>query len=358
VRVEMSGQGSFQTLTTSVFLVVEDGEYRILGTGDTPELLGAAADAFAKAGKLEVARELLDWAWEELRGLDSDDPFSWPLFPKVWAKGAESDELAIRQAATVLMIDGAHPEDCVKHLEEWTSVETDDHQRRDLLRFALITAVEQTSDNDRVARLTRELLVGYPTSQRLFSTLTGALIRLGRVDEARHAAEEALDKGVRKVAVYRSLARAAEEEGKLDEADSWLERILESADALPPDYNNRAWLAAFRNAVDESALAWAHAAVEGERFDPSPALHTLATLYAERDMPAEAYQVLLQAIETSGDDGPRPHDWYVLGRMAESYGFLDTAATYYQRVDRPEEQESEALSTYVLAQRRLSALAQ
>jgi hypothetical protein len=357
VRVNVSGDRS------SFFLMPSDGTYRLMGTEYTPELLGAAVHAFTEAGKLGVARQILDWAWDDRRGLRSIDPFDRPLFPKIWTKGAEPDERTIRQAAIILMIDGAHqgthPERCVKPLAEWISTkETGNHQRRDLFRFALITAADMMGDTDTVVRLARELLVDYPGSETLFPMLSDGLITLGRVDEAREVAEKALVQGVNRRSALRALARVAEEEGKLDEADGWLERILESTDALPMDYTHRAWLAIFRNAADESALAWTHRAIEDYIVPMPDDLHTLAALYAERDMPAEAYQVLLQAIDASMSDQPQGIDWYVLGRMAESLGFLDNAATYYQRVDRPKEGDSDALSAYALSQRRLSALAQ
>ena len=52
-------------------------------------------------------------------------------------------------------------------------------------------------------------------------------------------------------------------------------------------------------------------------------------------------------------DTPSPSDWYVIGRMAENYGVPEAAATAYKRVEKT---PADGLSTYELAQRRLTAL--
>ena len=51
---------------------------------------------------------------------------------------------------------------------------------------------------------------------------------------------------------------------------------------------------------------------------------------------------------------PAPHDWYVLGRIAENYGATDAAVAAYRKVDKPK--ESVLSSTWVLAERRLKAM--
>jgi hypothetical protein len=52
---------------------------------------------------------------------------------------------------------------------------------------------------------------------------------------------------------------------------------------------------------------------------------------------------------------PGAGDWYVIGRILEQLGLSSDAITAYKRVTRP--QEDEVISAYLLAQRRLAAIA-
>jgi predicted Zn-dependent protease len=98
----------------------------------------------------------------------------------------------------------------------------------------------------------------------------------------------------------------------------------------------------------------AHARIAMQRGGGSALLHTLASLYAETGKSLEAREALLQSMDDAGRDEPAPHDWYVLGRIAENYGATDAALAAYKKVDKPK--ESVAASTWVLAERRLKAI--
>jgi len=84
-------------------------------------------------------------------------------------------------------------------------------------------------------------------------------------------------------------------------------------------------------------------------------MHTLATVHAARGEAAEALQVLRKAVEQgSPGNRPEPHDWLVMGLIAERYGLPEEAARAYRRVTPPE--QPDGLSSHELATRRLKAL--
>lgn len=69
-----------------------------------------------------------------------------------------------------------------------------------------------------------------------------------------------------------------------------------------------------------------------------------------------AWALLPQRITGSGVDDPEDPDWYVFGRIAESYGLNREAAALYRRLERPKSELAIPSSSYALAQRRLKAL--
>jgi hypothetical protein len=63
---------------------------------------------------------------------------------------------------------------------------------------------------------------------------------------------------------------------------------------------------------------------------------------------------LLRSLELETEPAPASADWYVYGRIVESYGFAAAAQEYYRRVERPE--DGLGYSAFELAQRRLQDL--
>jgi hypothetical protein len=53
------------------------------------------------------------------------------------------------------------------------------------------------------------------------------------------------------------------------------------------------------------------------------------------------------------EEEPGDEDWYVFGRIAESYGLSQDAGTMYRRLRRPRNEHAVAASSYALAQKRL-----
>ena len=84
-------------------------------------------------------------------------------------------------------------------------------------------------------------------------------------------------------------------------------------------------------------------------------LHTLATVYAEQGKTAEAYRVILQALELK--DEPGLDDWFVFGRLAEHYGLPDAARRYYEKArETAADDDSNPMATIHLVRKRLEAL--
>lgn len=112
-------------------------------------------------------------------------------------------------------------------------------------------------------------------------------------------------------------------------------RAFEAAASIEESPNNRAWsmLLAGHPPKAVATLLSDHFAQHGS---PGAAeLHTLATALANDEQPDAAGHVLRTLIEQDAihtADHLPPHWWYVLGRMAQSYGLHDTARAYYARV--------------------------
>jgi len=177
------------------------------------------------------------------------------------------------------------------------------------------------------------------------------LRKLGLWDEVEKAARGRLDLLPADPLALGILTDAARHRGDLECEDQIFRQLIDQGDADSTAYNNLAWNAVVRGKVDEQALAHAQQAVS--MSGSTSELNTLASVYAELGKNTEAREVLLKSIEHGELDSA---DWWIVGRIAESYGILDAAIDAYHRVE-PEDGEVERTSAYRLAQQRLERLA-
>jgi tetratricopeptide (TPR) repeat protein len=152
----------------------------------------------------------------------------------------------------------------------------------------------------------------------------------------------------------RAMTYIAAKKGDYDAAVTWSRRLVDDVTPTAADYNRAAWVALFRGKELERAIEDArHATGESEKRGHASSLHTLAALYAEVGKTVEARQALLKAMDSRTSDEPTSDDWFVLGRIAETYGVRDAAIAAYKRVEK---EEPNGVTTWELAQRRMTAL--
>jgi tetratricopeptide (TPR) repeat protein len=335
--------------TQSAWVVRRGRTFKVLALEFDPAILALEAWKLADSRPLHAAR-WLDWVRDEMKGASSpDDPAAGPVFLELWKPQGRRDSTAIRVAAASL-IGGSNAAQAVQTLETWRAAVSDAHTRF-LMDRALLFANARAGRYKAVQEASGRLLAAAPESKLAWDMGMTSLRRQGLYAEARAMAEARLARKPDDPDALRALASVAAESRQYDEAERRFARLEQIGRAVPGDLNNRAWNAIFRGAVDDTALEWARVASEKSG---AAALHTLATLNAERGRTTEAMQLLVKAIDATAADELQPHDWYVVGRVAEACGLADVARAGYARAgkDRPTGD-----SSAVLASRGLERLA-
>lgn len=337
-----------------VFLVREDGVFKIAGLDDPVESLGLEALRRLQRDDLRGARQWLDWAREEVRNVGGDDPLASSPFAALWTQGTEATADEARCAAASLLVSGDKSEKAVPLLLSCRD-SAPDGARRTALDLALALAYRSLDRHADLAEEARRLAAAFPRSQRAYLLREGALASLARWDELRRLAEERLAVTADDPLPWLSLYGIANRRGDLEESERVLRRIVDNGKAGPFVFNNLAWLALVRGRVDDQAIEHGQRAAALGKYEDPDHLHTLAALYAEQGRTAEAYQLILQVLAARSTPRPEPHDWFVFGLLAEHYGLPEAARRYYARVTPPGPGETESTSTYRLAQQRLAA---
>lgn len=353
-RIRMRTAAARGTNEETLFVVKENGQYRISATRKSPALIGWSVLRLVEANKLDAARQWLNWTREEFPQGGGDDPLATSPFSRYWPKAkqtATAEEL--RTAAAMLMPSkelGGRAVEILTAAREKAA--TDDERLK--LDHGLALAFSGLEEAPELAKVGERLIAAQPDSATAFNFLTAAYTRLERHADVTKLANARLERLPRDPDALRALGGAAMYSGDYAACDRYYRQILDELRPNAGDYNNIAWNALLSGKDLTRALDEARQAMQLPGGGAPSLLHTLASLYAETGKSLEAREALLQSMDTAGREEPAPHDWYVLGRIAENYGVTDAAMAAYQRVSDPD--TSKAASTTLLAERRMKAI--
>jgi tetratricopeptide (TPR) repeat protein len=340
------------------WVVKEDGQYRIVAFVNGLEVLGDEALRRLDHGDLRAARQWLDWAHEAMAGGSrSEDPLAALPFVTLWTRNQEAGADETRCAAASLVAEGSHAAKALPLLTacEASASSASDTARKRAFDLALAHADRQLGHWADLSQAARRLLEAYPGSEHAYALAAVAATRQERWDDLRRIAEGRLARLPGDRLALSTLGDVKRKSGDFDGEEAVLTQLIDAGKAEAGDFNNLAWLALVRGRVDDKAIERAQRAATLSEYKSYAALHTLASLYADLGRTAEAYRIILQALETRPDESPTAGDWYVFGRLAESYGLPDAARRYYEKVG-PGAGKPEPTSTYQLARKRLDAL--
>lgn len=333
------------------YVVRRKGELRLLPSGFAFSELGREALRHLEQGDEAGARRWLEWAAVEQPPPAGffPDPFSASPFGFLW-NGLKRNQLKI--AAAVLAASAGNSDEALRTVTEFRQTSTSGWQLLQIDRV-LARALAAREEWEQLLEVAERVQASHKTAEEPVQWKLLALNRLYRLDELQDLEEQRLAKLSGNARAW-SEGFAAAKRGDLELARKLLRPLVDSSSeqAEPIVYNELAWDALFQDqGPTEAALADAVAANARSDYQSADYLHTLATVHAELEHPVEARKFLLQAIEAR-DGKPAHVDYYVLGRIAECYGFQEVAAEHYAQVIA----DGTANSTYNLAQRRLKRM--
>jgi tetratricopeptide (TPR) repeat protein len=335
------------------YLHPEQSSLRLLGPG-APDV-GRLALSALEAGEEEKARTWLDWAADEMPAPGTRDNVESDPFTVLWKKGKAGDARTLRRAAASLAVRGPRCAAAIKILEEARREEGIDKTRSFILNRALATGYLSEGRAEEASSASLRLLEAEPESELAYYVRRQALIKLNRYDDFVALIEDQLRRKPNDVALLHDLQHTEMKRGKMEASQAVGRKLIKLGQADAWVYNNLAWSALIAGVATEATLKDAQQSVMASRSQSDACLHTLATAYADLARPAEARDVLLQAIRLRTDPEPQPQDWYVLGRIAEEYGAIEAAREAYQRTELDHDTDSPC-STNRLSLRRLKSL--
>jgi predicted Zn-dependent protease len=336
------------------YIVKEDGHYKVLGFWRYEAVGLEVLDRLA-ANDLAGGRVLLDWLREDQHIDSGDDPLAGRVFPRLWTKGKDASAASMKLAAAAYLSSHyATAPTGIPILEDALKSGGSDTERANIM-LALAASYGPNNNYEKSFPIEAALAKQYPESESLFRSQEFDLRALRRFDEADALAEDRLKRIPGDLDALRGLARSAVARGDYRKAQTFWQKIIDSGQADPQDMNSSSWNSLYtgntRPADLENALKAAQ--LSGKRAD---ILNTLGCVYAELGKTTEAFEVLVQAMDSLNLDEPDDDYWYAFGRIAEQYGEREAALADYARVTKPELAVQIPDSSYYLAQVRLQAL--
>ena len=349
-KVQVPGGASM-----TMFVVKEDGQYRLLDTTEKPNSIALEIVDRVAAGDLKGAKQLLDWLREDAHLEGGDDPLGGPVFPRFWTKGAAPDGRRMKLAAAAILV-GSRPTVAqgVPILEEARKTAASDQEKTNIL-LALSAGYSIQQNFAGLLDVSSALLKQSPESRYAFLSNIEALIGLKRYGDAMALADERMKLLENDTDALQAKMRVESSRGNYTAAQRWAQQLAEQGKEDAELLNSTAWFALFTGKVEDSDISNAIKATQLAKENPH-ILHTLACLYAETGKATDAREFLLRAMDDLNLDEPNDDFWYAFGRIAEQYGERDIAIADYRKLQKPKFALEIPTSSYTLAQMRLKAL--
>ena len=343
-------------LPVVIYIVKEDGKYKILGTSKEPSSVALEVLDRVAANNLPGARILLDWVRDNQHLAGGDDAVAGYSFPRIWTKGMDADAARMKLAAAAILVETkTTAAQGVAILDAARDSATSDTDKLNI-SLALLQGYRYLDDFEKVLAISTDLAKQYPESLRLYWDRVFASRGLRKFQDTDALAADRLKRLPDDIEPYRTLMNTAVAREDFVLAHDLGVKIVQSGKAEAGDWNNVAWYALLTGKITQDDVADAIKSLQLNQNNAS-GMHTLGCIYAELNKTKEAREVLIQAMDVLSLDEPESNYWYAFGRIAEQYGEIEVAKTDYARVTRPKREMDISGSSYYLAQNRLKIIA-
>ena len=306
---------------TGAYVVLEDGEYRILGLSSNPTAIAEIVLEFLSQGDLRSARLWLDRVAKELRtgdGFSEDGPAARLLWSGVVeeTRGRRQAELA----AAAMLGKYAGSQRAVAILE--SALRTADRIERRQINLALCEAYETAGRWADLITAARRLIAEDLLAHSGFRFLSVALTKLQRWQDLQTEGAAWLRRYPDNAQGLQAMVAALAAAGNREEALSYLDRYASARFSVPDNVFELRYRAILGD-VDEALLTAQEP--NGRRNFNADYYYTMGMLHALLRRPADAQQFLVNGINADTAASLDATPWVLHAKILELYELPEAA---------------------------------
>jgi tetratricopeptide (TPR) repeat protein len=312
--MQMTGAGSAETM--SVWVVREDGKFKILGTiPDGLELAGELVLDLLAANDLKGARWWLDKIAANVQ--PRSDGTGSPSINGLWSGVTEQSRgpNAIRLAAASLIGAGTGETKAIKMLEEGRAKATLPLDKWQIDK-ALCEAFLKAKKWDELATAARRLQASKTFSEEGFRYLVKADIGTRNWKDLAAEAQKRYDSNNSNTDALRTLALAKAHLGDTAAAVSLSAKAAATEFAGDSELLVASWIAIVAGKIDQAALD----RLKNAKSKTSVHEYTLALMQALNGAPDDALQTFLKAVAQQNYEHLDPIAWIAYARICDQFG--------------------------------------
>ena len=314
----------------AMYVIREDGEYRILGSTNSAEHAGELVLELLERGDVKSAQWWLDKIVPELTPTTPEGTggsaarYLWSGVTEQ-ARGPE----AIRVAAAALTGTFAGSEPGIQILKEARAKSTVQIEKGQL-DVALCQSYEKAKKWAELLAVARRLGTMQTFANDGFQFVANALTGLQQWKELQGEAERKSKATPENMPALRAMATALVHSGNREGASEYFRKAAESILARPEDRMLEAWNAMVVGKVEPNLLT----RLSEKKFlgeDRADYWYTLGMLQAYAHQPEEAQRSLLAGLEHDDFSALDAKPWVLQGKIFELYGEMEAAAAAYEK---------------------------
>jgi tetratricopeptide (TPR) repeat protein len=311
------------------YVILEDGEYRILGSTDTLEGVGKLVLELLEKGDVKGAQKWLDFVVPDLRS-DNREGSAGPATRFLWSGMVEETRgpRDIRAAAASMIGRDSASEKAIQILKDARLTATAQIERNQI-DLALCESLDKAKKWDELLTVARRL-AGVPTfASDGFRFIVRAATGLKQWKTLQIEGERRLSVAKSDRFALRALATASIHQGNAEAAAKHLKTLAGLSYADSNDKLFEARNAMLIGVADNEMLTRLMGVAE--RTAKADYWYTLGLLQATLQKPEDAQRSLARALDMDDFAVLDAQPWVLVGKIYEQYGITDAAAAAYQR---------------------------
>jgi tetratricopeptide (TPR) repeat protein/transglutaminase-like putative cysteine protease len=327
----ISGMTPFGGQLPVLYVIREDGQYRILGSSDRPENVGELALELVQRNEIKSAQWWLDRVVADLRP-ESPDGTGGPAARFLWSGLTEETRGpdAIRVAAASLIGRYSVSEKAIQILKDARAKSTN-RVERGQLDLALCESLEKAQKWNELLIVAERLAAIHPFGDDGFRFIVKAETGLGQWKQLRTEADRRLKSAPGSLTALQAMATSTVHTGNREGAAEYLKQMAASPFGGQKDRLFEAWVSMLVGKADRDLLTRLNHATEFGGQISADYWYTLGMLQVFLDKPEEAQRSLAKALDSDDFAALDARPWALVGKIYERYGLNDAAAVAYRK---------------------------